>query len=199
VLINLVGNALKFTEQGSVRIAVASRVDDDGLRVEVSVSDTGIGIEPERVEGMFDAFTQADAGTARRYGGSGLGLSISRRLVRLMGGDIAVVSDPGAGSRFRFDVLLQPGDAEMAQARDRRVLSRRPQLAGVRVLLVEDNAINQEVAIQILARAGVHTEAASGGREALTLLDQGLRAGRAAAGVGAVDRVGQAFRIGSAN
>ncbi len=171
ILINLLGNALKFTEQGSVRVEVGCRPEGDTLWFDCAVRDTGIGIDPARVEGLFEAFTQAEAGTARRFGGTGLGLSISRRLARLMDGDVEVESTPGQGSCFRFHVRLAAGDP--AQIRDRREVRAAPaRLDGLRVLVVEDNPINQDVASQILARAGIAVTCVDGGREALAALDR---------------------------
>jgi signal transduction histidine kinase len=96
VVLNLVGNACKFTERGEVRLSVSRR----NGRIEFAVADTGIGITPQQLERLFTDFTQADASTTRRYGGTGLGLAISRRLCRMMGGDIEVTSIPGSGSTF---------------------------------------------------------------------------------------------------
>ncbi len=107
VLGNLVGNALKFTERGVVRVTVdCVERSADGLRLRVSVEDTGVGMTPEQLGRVFEAFQQADASTTRKYGGTGLGLSISKRLVELMGGEIGVASEPGRGSTFWFTVSL---------------------------------------------------------------------------------------------
>ena len=103
VLMNLVGNALKFTERGQVVVAVREDSRTEGsTRLHVSVTDTGIGIPPDKHEAIFEAFRQADGSTTRRFGGTGLGLTISATLVRLMGGRIWVESEPGAGSTFPF-------------------------------------------------------------------------------------------------
>ena len=118
ILTNLVSNALKFTEQGHVVVAVRqdSRTERS-TKLHFSVTDTGIGIPPEKHDLIFDAFRQADGSTTRRFGGTGLGLTISATLVRLMGGRIWVESVPGAGSTFQFTVALDVTDALEAPAR----------------------------------------------------------------------------------
>jgi len=172
VLLNLVGNALKFTEHGEVTVSLRSREEGDQFLLQVAVSDSGIGVPSDRIDSLFEPFTQAEAGTARRYGGSGLGLSIARKLVQLMGGDITVESIENKGSVFRFEVLLGRGDADQVKRHSTARRSRHG-LAGLSVLLVEDNLINQEVAVQILARSGIAVDTAIGGQEALTALEQG--------------------------
>jgi signal transduction histidine kinase len=112
VLINLVGNALKFTEHGDVRIEIALAQPQDGdpparLRLRGSVTDTGIGMTRDQIAQIFDPFTQADGSITRRYGGTGLGLTIVQRLVALMGGSVGVDSEPGVGSSFHFEVALR--------------------------------------------------------------------------------------------
>ena len=131
VVINLLSNAVKFTEQGEIRLSVAAAggaPPRDGERLlEISVTDSGIGIPPKRLPGIFDAFTQADASTTRRFGGTGLGLSICRELVRLMGGEIWAESSPGEGSTFHFSLSLPVTDADpestFARLRGRRLLA----------------------------------------------------------------------------
>jgi len=134
VLTNLIGNAIKFTEKGEIAISVEPDPDSppEGGMVRVSVQDTGAGIRKERQSRIFDAFTQEDGSTTRRYGGTGLGLTISRELVRRMGGRIWVESEPGKGSTFRFTIRLEPASAEVAAPR--------PDLHGLRALVVDDNA-----------------------------------------------------------
>ena len=178
-LVNLLGNAVKFTGHGAVTLngqMVASTAQAVELRFEVR--DTGIGIAPERVAGLFDAFEQGDSSTTRRYGGSGLGLSITRHLAHLMGGDVGVCSEPGVGSTFWLTVRLRPAPvphADTPPPRDSRALQHalRERHAGARVLLVEDNAVNQEVACALLGGAGIRVEVAEDGERAVTMAMQG--------------------------
>lgn len=169
VLINLVGNAVKFTERGKVVLRVTN--PGDGL-LGFEVADTGIGIAQETQARLFDRFAQGD-GSARRYGGSGLGLAISRALVRLMGGDIAVESAPGEGSLFRFTIRCREGQAVAASPIEFRaapVVKGEP--AG-QILVVEDNAVNQLLVRKLLDRAGYRATVASDGEQALALLKKG--------------------------
>ncbi len=137
ILTNLIGNALKFTHEGEVVVSVSGSGDE--LRFEVS--DTGIGIDPDRVERLFESFSQADSSTTRRYGGTGLGLAISRQLVELLGGQIGAESTPGQGSRFWFTVRM-PATGATAPPRE---------LAGLRVLIVDDSPVSREFLTQRLA------------------------------------------------
>jgi PAS domain S-box-containing protein len=182
VLLNLAGNAVKFTERGEVRIRVQAEQagEQEGgpssVRLRFSVRDTGIGMTPEQLARLFTPFTQADASTSRRYGGTGLGLSICKRLVELMGGEIAAASEPGAGSEFSFRLTLplaadQQGPAPAAEAG--LAAGARRGLAGMRVLLVEDNEINQQVALGMLEAAGVAASVAGDGQTALDMLAAG--------------------------
>jgi PAS domain S-box-containing protein len=179
VLTNLVGNAVKFTQDGEVIIG-ASLESEKGETVilRISVRDTGIGIPEERRSMIFDKFTQADASTTRRYGGTGLGLAISRQLVGLMGGDMRVESEEGEGSTFWFTVPLQKQAREAAlpapqpsDVRGFRELKRVRFEAGVRILLVEDNITNQQVALGILEKLGLEADAVNNGVEALKALE----------------------------
>ena len=160
ILINLVGNAIKFTAQGGVSIEAAPAAEAGAWAM--AVHDSGIGISPEGQRKLFQAFSQADGSTTRRYGGTGLGLAICKQLVELMGGRIDVESEPGRGSSFRFTVpfssAVHAEQAVTAHARSR--------LAG-RVLLVEDNAVNRMVAVSMLQRLGVDSALAGNGREAI--------------------------------
>ncbi len=171
ILINLISNAVKFTEQGQVRVRVESlgQVGEDvALRLEVS--DTGIGIAPEAIQDLFRPFTQADSTTTRRFGGTGLGLAICRQLVELMNGDIGVVSTPGEGSSFWLTVRLQ-----VAPTPDLVPVEGLPAASGThapRILMVEDNEINQRVALGLLNRLGYTARVTANGREALAALEQ---------------------------
>ena len=170
-LLNYLSNAVKFTEQGkiTVRLSKAEETDTD-LLVRFEVTDTGIGIAPEKIADLFAAFEQADATTTRRYGGTGLGLAITRRLARLMGGEAGVESVPGQGSTFWFTARLgksQLSLEELAEAPAVAELSLQAMPAGARILLAEDNPINQEVAVELLTEVGLKVEVANDGFEAL--------------------------------
>ncbi len=165
VLLNLLSNAVKFTDSGGVSLHVScTPCREDSLMLEYAVTDTGIGIPPEQQPSLFKAFHQGDETTTRKYGGTGLGLSISRKLARMMGGDILLQSEAGKGSIFRFTAVVQrtqqttPPEAPVPSA-----LPVRP----LRVLLAEDNPVNQKVAAAFLARRGHQTALAVNGREAV--------------------------------
>ncbi|WP_234083193.1 response regulator [Azonexus sp. R2A61] len=172
VLLNLVGNAIKFTEQGEITVTVdlVERRERD-LRLRFVVSDTGIGMNPEQVANLFTAFTQADSSTTRKYGGTGLGLSICKRIVDLLGGSIEATSEPGAGSRFTFelDFPVAEGDAEAPR---RLGLPDR-----LRTLVVDDNTGAREVFAHMLATLGIDCRVAASGSEALVEIASAQRAG----------------------
>jgi CheY-like chemotaxis protein len=160
VLLNLVGNAVKFTAQGGVTVEV--RLAAEG-RLGIAVEDTGIGIASGKREAIFDAFTQADGSHTRKFGGSGLGLTITRRLVELMGGRLQVESEAGRGSSFFFD-LPMPAVAEPAPQPLKPGLAPAVSLPPLRVLVAEDNAINQKVIDSMLRRRGWTVILAGNGR-----------------------------------
>ena len=178
VLLNFTGNAVKFTEQGSVGISAKLMArDGERLRVRFEIRDTGIGMNEEQIALLFQEFVQADASTTRKFGGTGLGLAISERLILLMAGDlesdIGVDSEPGVGSTFWFEIPLLEGTANDATANpttDYRVILASHQ--GARLLLVEDNEINQEVALDLLHEVGFDADVASNGAEALRLVEK---------------------------
>jgi len=177
-LLNYVTNALKFTEKGSVtvRLSLADGSDDTAI-VRFEVQDTGIGIDPDATARLFSVFEQADNSTTRRYGGTGLGLAITRRLAQLMGGDAGVDSKPGMGSSFWFSARLRRGSANLATstatpAGDAENELRR-NFAGRRILLVEDDALNREIAALLLSEAGLETDSAEDGEIAVTLAAKG--------------------------
>lgn len=173
ILVNLAGNALKFTGQGRIEIAVDREPDEAGRVVgRFSVRDTGIGIPPDRIEAIFDKFTQADGSTTRKYGGTGLGLSICQQLVELMGGCLMVESEPGQGSIFFFSLFLEQAPVESV-APDAGTGRVAPLPKAGRVLLVEDNVVNQRLATILIGREGYGAEVAANGRQALECLRQG--------------------------
>jgi CheY-like chemotaxis protein len=162
MLSNLVANAVKFTEQGRVELRAAPEGPD---QVRFEVCDTGIGISPEKQNLIFEAFAQVDGSATRRFGGAGLGLTITRQIVRLMGGEIGVDSEPGKGSRFWFTVPL-PRAAQRSLGESQKILAAGPakaQFAGKRVLLVEDDESNAEIAIVLLRRLGPEVVHAANG------------------------------------
>ncbi|NBB77997.1 MAG: response regulator [Verrucomicrobia bacterium] len=173
VLYNLVGNAVKFTEAGEVSIrASVSDLNEESVVIQFSVSDTGIGIPIDRQTAIFKSFTQADMSTTRKYGGSGLGLSICRELVRLMGGEIDVKSEPGKGANFEFGVPLRLSGHPGVNS-----VPFNSELAGLRVLIVDDNTTNCNLYQQMCAGWGYRSSAASNGVSGLLALEEAVREG----------------------
>ncbi|ADH86038.1 ATP-binding protein [Desulfurivibrio alkaliphilus] len=177
VLTNLVGNAVKFTESGGVELLVESVAPPEAARQEqwlrFVVRDSGIGIPPHRLEAIFEKFTQADGSTTRRFGGTGLGLAICRQLVELMGGRIEVESLEGQGSCFSFTIGLsavEAADLAAAPAPAAPAPGRWPEAGGRRVLLVEDNPVNQRLASLMISKQGCEVAVAADGLEALARL-----------------------------
>ncbi len=171
-MLNYAGNAVKFTERGSIALrAFLLGEDGDGLLVRFEVRDTGPGVPPEQLEKLFQAFEQADASTTRKHGGIGLGLSITRRLAAMMGGTAGVESEPGRGSTFWFTARLERGQEgaslDPSPASEQAEAELRRRHAGARLLLAEDNAINQEVALQLLQDVGMAVDIAQNGVEAV--------------------------------
>ncbi len=167
VLLNLLANAIKFTDQGGVTVSARMvHRAGDGITLAVSISDTGIGIPTEKQELIFSPFTQADASTTRRHGGTGLGLTISRRLARLMGGDISVESRPGAGSTFHFTAGFKVAKA-LAPAGSTENPSRIWNGPPLRILVAEDNPVNRKYIDELLHKMGHHCICVSDGTEAL--------------------------------
>ena len=180
VVLNLLSNAVKFTETGEVTISARCLARDDKYAtIEWSISDTGIGIAPERIKDLFKDFVQADNSISRRFGGTGLGLSISKRLVEQMGGEIKVVSALGKGSTFRFSLKLPIAEENALTAHDdneRIVADLRRRIAqlgrSLRVLVVDDNATNRLIATKMLKDFDVQTNAACDGAEAVAAVSQ---------------------------
>ena len=177
ILINLSGNALKFTDHGSITVRARLLEDHpEDVLLRIEVADTGIGIAPEDQVRLFTSFEQADGSMTRKYGGTGLGLAISKRLVHLMGGEIGVTSTPGQGSNFWFSVRLGKSSKIVAPApifpgktADERLID---EYTGTRILLVEDEPINQEVSRGLLEYAGLVVDLADDGLQALELVKQ---------------------------
>jgi signal transduction histidine kinase len=175
IVSNLVGNAVKFTQRGSVAVRTSAQFVEEGLcELSIEVADTGIGIAPNMLDRVFDAFTQGDGSLTRRFGGTGLGLSISARLARLLGGDVTATSEVGVGSRFVARIRGAPSEPEFDCDIDalEPLVPRgaRPgdlPLTGMSVLLAEDGADNRRLISLLLRRAGAEVELAENGREAI--------------------------------
>ncbi len=177
ILINLVGNAVKFTEQGEIRVVARFAVNRFGLQyLEIEVRDTGIGMTPEQMERVFDPFVQANSSTARKYGGSGLGLAICQRVTGLLGGEIRLRSAVGQGSTFTVTIpvtlsddarMTQPGDGPLPETPISQETAQLPATLNGRILLVEDGIDNQRLISLILAKAGLTVTLAKHGKEAL--------------------------------
>jgi PAS domain S-box-containing protein len=167
VLLNLVSNAVKFTDRGEVSVVLRVDPEDTQSWLTVEVRDTGVGLDPGQIDQMFDRFTQADGSVSRRYGGTGLGLAISRRLVEMMGGEIGAESDGCSGSTFRFRVPLRPAESpadspciQTSAAPDRRL----------RVLLAEDNAANRALVAALTAPLDIELHVVENGAEAVSAI-----------------------------
>src|SRR5262252_5480173 len=175
ILLNLVGNAIKFTEQGGVSVEVSVCLEPAGeaSRLRFDVADTGIGMSEQVRTTLFEKFSQADTSITRRFGGSGLGLAICKQLAELMGGRIGVDSTPGSGSRFWFELLLWPS---VNPTIERRALPGK--LAGLRVLIVDDVEMNRRVLARQLAAFGVTTVSADDGFAAMAELERAFHQGR---------------------
>jgi signal transduction histidine kinase/HPt (histidine-containing phosphotransfer) domain-containing protein/ActR/RegA family two-component response regulator len=182
VLANLISNAIKFTEHGAINIKlVALETLESFTKIQLTVTDTGIGIPDEVQDLIFEKFSQADGSTSRKYGGTGLGLAISRNLIQMMGGSLTVTSQPGYGSRFQIDIWLPRAQAEIIAIQNKPVQQqqgRQPSVAGHhvifhgQVLLAEDNETNMIVAQAWLEKAGLKVRTAENGEQALRLIEQ---------------------------
>ena len=166
VLLNLLGNAAKFTLKGGISLRMGAETKPSGaLRLNCEVEDSGIGMNEEQQKGLFKPFSQADSSTSRKFGGTGLGLSISKALVELMGGEISVSSESGKGSVFSFFVELDPISEAADLREEKEKLWESARYDGCRILLVEDNEINQEIARAILMDLGAYVDVADNGEE----------------------------------
>ena len=176
ILFNLLSNAIKFTDTGEVTVtAAATPTNSSGVHeIRFTVTDTGIGIPADRIDRLFQSFSQIDASTTRKYGGTGLGLAICRRLAELLGGRIWVESDPGKGSKFSFTILAKQGSA-LPPSISPRVEGPQPQLTGRRVLIVDDHPAGR-ASLQRQAEVwGLLPSAAASGEEALAWIREGRR------------------------
>ena len=171
VLLNLVGNAIKFTAAGNVRLNLAGKSDADRVRVAAVVVDTGIGIALEQQQYLFESFRQADDSTTRRYGGTGLGLTISRELARMMGGDVTCESKPGIGTTFVFTAVFGEADGEACPPNSAPYAEDWEPLSG-KILLADDNEINARLALRILTRAGHSVRVVHDGQQAVNAFRQ---------------------------
>ena len=174
ILVNLVGNALKFTDSGSVSVRISSQnVQDSKTRLQVQIVDTGIGIPPEKVDTLFDAFSQVDSSASRRHGGTGLGLAITQKLVKAMRGDIWIEDTSSEGTTFHFVVLLDQAEVQPERHTHRQpsLSSQAPKdngsLSALKILLVEDNPVNQKVGQRMLKHLGCEADIAVNGLEAI--------------------------------
>jgi CheY-like chemotaxis protein len=170
IFANLIGNAIKFTDHGGIRVDVRFSKQSDGrLRLNCAVVDSGIGIPKERRDRLFKAFSQVDASTTRHYGGTGLGLAICARLCEAMGGDISVESVVGHGSTFRFSLVFERGGQDIKPA-PKQQESLPAGLPEMQVLLVEDHPVNRTLALALLDKLGQRVAVAENGRQAVDLV-----------------------------
>ncbi len=168
ILINLVGNAIKFTEHGEIYVNIKSEpLAQNSLKLYFAVRDTGVGIPSDKLDTIFQAFEQVDSSSTRQFGGTGLGLAVSSQLCQMMGGDIWVESELGKGSVFYFTVKMEPGHEEAAKSDLTGALGA---LSGLSVLLVEDNATNRRLFYHTLSKSGLTPKVASNAEEAISIL-----------------------------
>jgi len=173
ILLNILSNAVKFTETGTIRVmAIVRDMDANHMKMYFEVKDSGIGMTEEQMERIFDAFTQAETGTTRKYGGTGLGLAITKKILEMMGGELSVESAPGVGSKFSFELTFNTVDADKRMISGDQVVIgeiNKPTFEG-EILLCEDNTMNQQVAIEHLARVGLKTTVAKNGQIGVDLV-----------------------------
>jgi CheY-like chemotaxis protein len=164
VLVNLLGNAIKFTHEGYVEVRLRPAAEGRGLSF--AVHDTGIGIPREKQAQVFEAFSQADGSISRKYGGTGLGLTISSHLIRLLRGRLRLESEPGKGTIFEFDVPYEIGPDDIRQ--EGQSVAMESEVMPLRILLAEDNVVNQKVAARLLESKGHSIRLAGNGNEAVS-------------------------------
>ena len=173
ILTNLVGNAIKFTNEGHIQIEITLQEQSaDNVVVSFTVTDTGIGIPPESLPYIFDSFSQAGQDISRRYGGTGLGLTISKQLLRLQGGNISVKSEPGKGSTFHFYLPFGYSNNQKSELKKEAVQDNSQLLTGKRFLVAEDNEINQKLIDYVLKNAGANVTMANNGAEAVDFVQK---------------------------
>lgn len=168
VLVNLCSNAVKFTQEGEVRVNAAALKTPKNVKLRVTVSDTGIGIDESKQTHLFEAFSQEDSSTSRRFGGTGLGLAIVKQLLELQGGNIELNSEIGKGSTFIFNISYELADVAVKQ----ETISRKKHLNGISILLAEDNEINQMIALEMLQQSGAKVTVVDDGQKALEKLSE---------------------------
>ncbi|MBN1806861.1 MAG: response regulator [Sedimentisphaerales bacterium] len=179
-LLNLLGNAVKFTDSGYVRFNITSQKEKNGALIRFDVQDTGIGVEPDKQKLIFETFTQADCSTTRRFGGTGLGLVITKNLAKLLGGTVSLESEPGKGSTFTLTVPagvdVDKGQVITEYNRDQtgaqESLDSTTQFSG-KILVVEDDNVNLKTVIAMLKKLGLETEIARNGKEAVQKATEG--------------------------
>jgi len=180
ILLNLLSNAIKFTKEGTVKSKASIKdMTDKTVTILFEVKDTGIGISVEQMESIFNPFTQAESGTTRKYGGTGLGLTITKTLVELMGGLLCVESTPGTGSKFSFEITfdtVEIKNGELINKKTTQIEMKKPIFEG-EVLLCEDNTMNQQVACEHLARVGLKTIVAENGKIGVDMVQSRMQKG----------------------
>ncbi len=173
VILNLLNNAIKFTEKGSISLEIrCDKQEDNTLRCLFKITDTGIGLSQEQIQNLFSAFTQADTSVTRKYGGTGLGLAISKSIVEMMQGSIWVESTPNIGSSFFFTAIFKLANEDITIMRKTHTTSQEYSLHSGHILLVEDNQINQIIAQELLQCVGYTVNIANNGQEALDMIDK---------------------------
>jgi signal transduction histidine kinase/DNA-binding response OmpR family regulator len=180
VLVNLLSNAVKFTNTGMVKLHAALKdMSENSITMYFEIKDSGIGMSAQQIDRIFDSFTQAESGTTRRYGGTGLGLSITKNIIELMGGKLSVESTPGIGSKFSFELTFDTIDVSNDELFEKKVVLNeleKPTFEG-EILLCEDNAMNQQVICEHLARVGLKTVVAGNGKIGLDMVQNRIRKG----------------------
>ena len=181
VLVNLLSNSIKFTSSGMIKVQSAIRkVSERSVTILFEVKDTGIGMTQEQVGKVFELFTQAESGTTRKYGGTGLGLAITRNLIEMMGGELTVLSTPGVGSKFSFELTfdtIDENDELVHELKKAPVHMDKPTFDG-EILLCEDNSMNQQVITEHLLRVGINTVIAENGQIGVDMVKERIESGK---------------------